>query len=208
MSIELIFYTNPMSRGQIVRWMLEEAQIDYKQVIVEYGPEMKSDDYLAINPMGKVPAIKHGDNVVTECAAICAYVADVFGKVKLAPHVDDRADYYRWLFFTAGPLESAVLNQGLGFKTDEQQQRTAGYGTYELTLNVLDQFLGSRDYVCGEEFSAAEVYLGSQVDWGLMLKTIPETANFNAYAERMRRRPAYQKAKQIDNDLIQQAKTS
>lgn len=208
MTDELIFYTNPMSRGQIIRWVLEEAQIDYKQDLVEYGAQMKSDDYLAINPMGKVPAIKHGDNVVTECAAICAYVADAFSEVKLAPDVDDRADYYRWLFFTAGPVESAVLNQGFGFKTDEQQQRTAGYGTYELTLNVLDQFLGSREYICGEEFSAADVYVGSQVDWGLMFKTIPETSNFNAYAERLRQRPAYQKAKQIDSDLIQQAQSS
>ena len=208
MSCELIFYTNPMSRGQIVRWMLEEAQIDYQQVIVEYGPEMKSDDYLTINPMGKVPAIKHADKVVTECAAICAYVADAFSKVKLAPGIDDRADYYRWLFFTAGPVESAVMNNGLGFKTDEDQRRMAGYGTYQLTLDVLDQMLGSRDYICGEEFSAADVYVGSQVDWGLMFKTIPQTANFDAYAERLRQRPAYQKAKQIDNDLIQKAQTS
>jgi len=207
MKKELTFYTNPMSRGQIVRWMLEEANIDYKEVVVQYGADMKSDDYLAINPMGKVPAIKHGEAIVTECAAICAYIADTFPDAGLAPAIQNRAQYYRWLFFTAGPMESAVMNNGLGFKTDEDQQRTAGYGTYDLTLSVLDQFLGSQDYVCGDAFTAADVYVGSQVDWGLMFKTLPETDNFNAYAERLRARLAYQKAKQIDNALIQQAQS-
>lgn len=207
MNTELIFYTNPMSRGQIVRWMLEEAGVNYHEELVEYGPDMKSDKYLAINPMGKVPAIEHGDNIVTECAAICAYVADAFPQAKLAPALDHRADYYRWLFFTAGPLESAVLNNSLGFKTDEEQQRTAGFGTYDLAVSVLDQFLGTRDYVCGDTFTAADVYVGSQVDWGTMFKTLPETDNFKAYAERLRARPAYQKAKKIDNALIQKAQS-
>lgn len=198
----ITFYTNPMSRGQIVRWMLEETGVDYEQVIIEYGPQMNSGDYLEINPMGKVPAVKHGDQVITECAGICAYLADAFPAAKLAPLESESADYYRWLFFAAGPLESAVTNNSLGFKTDDEQRRTAGYGTYETAIRVLDDFLGTRDYVCGDRFTAADVYVGSHVDWGMMFKTIPETDNFNAYAERLRQRAAYKKSKQIDMALM------
>lgn len=199
---DLIFYTNPMSRGQIVRWALEEVGVEYEQVLVEYGQDMKSDEYRAINPMGKVPAIRHGEQVVTECAAICAYLADTFPAAGLAPEVSKRGDYYRWLFFCAGPLESAVVNNSLGFSLEESQQRMAGYGNYQLVSDVLDQFLGTRDFVCGNAFSMADVYVGSQVDWGLMFNSLPETENFNAYAERLRARPAYQKAKQIDAALM------
>lgn len=199
---QLTFYTNPMSRGQIVRWMLEETGADYEQVIVEFGPKMKTVEYLAINPLGKVPAIVHGDKIVTECAAICAYLADAFPEAELAPPVDQRAEYYRWLFFTAGPLESAVFNKNAGFEVSEEQQRTAGYGNYELTLNAIDQLLATSDYACGDRFTAADVYLGSQIDWGLMFKTVTPTANFEAYAERMRARPAYKKAKAIDAALM------
>jgi glutathione S-transferase len=117
--------------------------------------------------MGKVAAIKHGDQVVTECAAICAYLADAFSESNLAPAVGDRTDYYRCLFFSARPLESAITNKSLGFETDQQQQRMAGYGTYDLTLSALDDLIGSRDYVCGERFTAADVYLGSLIDFGL-----------------------------------------
>ena len=202
MSKALIFYTNPMSRGQIVRWMLEEVAVDYTQEIIEYGPQMKSAGYLAINPMGKVPAIKHGDQVVTECAAICAYLADAFPESGLAPAIDDRADYYRWLFFSAGPLESAVTNKSLGFETDQQHQRMAGYGTYDLALSVLDDLIGSRDYVCGENFTAADVYVGSLIDFGLQFGSMDATDNFNAYAERLRTRLAYKVAKQKDMALM------
>lgn len=206
MTKQLTFYTNPMSRGQIVRWMLEETGAEYEQVIVEYGPKMKSEDYLAINPMGKVPAIVHGDKIVTECAAICAYLADAFPEAGLAPPVDQRAEYYRWLFFTAGPVESAVFNKNAGFEISEKQQGMIGYGNYELTLSAIDQLLGESDYVCGNNFTAADVYLGSQIDWGLMFKTVTSTTNFEAYADRMRARPAYKKAKAIDAALMPEDK--
>lgn len=201
---KLTFYTNPMSRGQIVRWMIEELGVEHDVVLVDYGPDMKSEYYLAINPMGKVPAIKHGDKVVTECSAICAYLADAYPETNLAPALSDRADYYRWLFFAAGPLESAVLNKGLGFEVDSDQQRTAGYGNYDLTVNTLDALLADRPYVCGDNFTAADVYVGSQVDWGLMFKTMPETDDFITYADRLRARPAYQRAKAIDAALMPQ----
>ncbi|MEM7360203.1 MAG: glutathione S-transferase family protein [Pseudomonadota bacterium] len=206
MSKTLTFYTNPMSRGQIIRWMLEETGAEYVEKVVEYGPEMKSGEYLAINPMGKVPAIKHGDAVVTECAAICAYLADAFPEAGLAPSVDQRADYYRWLFFAAGPVESATTNKSLGFETDEQQQRMAGFGTYDLTMQVLDDLVGSRDYVCGDRFTAADVYVGSQIDFGLLFGSITATDNFNQYAERLRERPAYKAAKQKDMALMPETK--
>ena len=202
MADKLVFYTNPMSRGRIVRWMLEEVDTDYEQVVVEYGPKMKSGDYQAINPMGKVPAIKHGESIVTECAAICTYLADAFPKAELAPPNDQRAEYYRWLFFAAGPLEAAVLNNSFGIKLDDDQQLTSGYGNYELILSVLDQFLEKSEYVCGNKFTAADVYLGSHVNWGLMFNTIKPTDNFQAYSDRLRERPAYKKAKQIDDDLM------
>lgn len=202
MSEALTFYTNPMSRGQIIRWMLEETGADYTEEVLEYGPQMKSAEYLAINPMGKVPSIKHGDAVVTECAAICAYLADAFPDAGLAPPPDQRADYYRWLFFTAGPVESAATNKSLGFETNEEQQRMAGFGTYDLTMQVLDELMGSRDYVCGDQFTAADVYVGSQIDFGLQFGSFPSTENFNQYAERLRARPAYQAAKQKDIALM------
>ena len=202
MSRELIFYTNPMSRGQIVRWMLEECRVDYQEKIIEYGPAMKSPEYLAINPMGKVPAIKHGDTVVTECSAICAYLADSFPQAGLAPSLENRGEYYRWMFFAAGPLESAITNNTLGFITDEEQQRMAGYGTYDLVLSVLDQHLQNRQFVAGESFSAADVYIGSHLDFGLQFQSIKETDNFNAYMEGLRTRPNYLTAKQKDLALM------
>ena len=127
MSEELVFYTNPMSRGRIIRWMLEEVGQPYRTEIIEYGPQMKSPPYTDINPMGKVPAIRHGDAVVTECAAICAYLADAFPQAGLAPAPGsrDRAPYYRWLFFSAGPAEAAIINNVLGFVTPPER-RTDG----------------------------------------------------------------------------------
>lgn len=202
MTQSLTFYTNPKSRGQIIRWMLEELGVAYEEEIIDYGAPMTSPEYLAINPMGKVPAIKHDDSIVTECAAICAYLADVFPQAGLSPGVDNRADYYRWLFFCAGPIESAVTNKTLGFHTDAKQQRMAGYGTYDLAVGVLDQLLGARLYVCGDKFSAADVYVGSHIDFGLEFGGIPPSANFTAYAERLRARPAYQSARQKDLALI------
>src|SRR5215831_11223054 len=127
----LIFYTNPMSRGRIVRWMLEEVGQPYETVLLEYGKTMKAPEYLSINPMGKVPALKHGEVVVTEAAAICAYLADVFPDAGLAPPASDprRGAYYRWLFFGAGPVESAALNHALGFTVPAERTGQAGYGT-------------------------------------------------------------------------------
>ena len=205
MSERVQFYTNPMSRGQIARWVLHEADVDYQQHIIEYGEQMHSDQYLAINPMAKVPAIKHGEKVITECSAICAYIADAFPDAGLAPALNDRADYYRWLFFAAGPVEAATTNHSLGLEPSEEQERMAGYGNMRRTLETLTSFLSSRDYVCGDTFSAADVYLGSQIIWGNMFGSIPQNEVFDDYSARLTDRAAYQEAKAVDQALIDAA---
>ncbi|WP_010337370.1 glutathione S-transferase family protein [Sphingobium yanoikuyae] len=202
MADQLLLYTNPMSRGQIARWMLEEVGVPYEAVILDYAGGMKTADYRAINPMGKVPAIVHGGKVVTECAAICAYLADAFPVAGLAPATDDRADYYRWLFFAAGPVEAAVTNKAMGFVLPEGRERSAGYGSLDDTLDTLETAVTGRSWICGGTFTAADVYVGAQIDWGLSFGTIPSRPAFEAYAARLRERPAYQRQKEIDNALI------
>lgn len=202
MADTLIFYTNPMSRGQIVRWMLEEVGAPYEPRILDYGTTMKEPAYLAINPMGKVPAIVHNGTVVTECAAICAYLADAFPDAKLAPSTTDRADYYRWLFFTAGPVEQAITAKHFGVEPDADQQRMAGFGSLAAALDTLESAVAGKAFVAGDRFSAADVYVGSQIDWGLQFGTIAPRPAFNAYVEPLRERAAYKRAKEIDNGLM------
>ena len=202
MADPVLLYTNPMSRGQIARWMLEEVGAPYEAMILDYAGGMKTADYRAINPMGKVPAIVHGGKVVTECAAICAYLADAFPAAGLAPATDDRADYYRWLFFAAGPVEAAVTNKAMGFVLPEGRERSAGYGSLDDTLDTLETAVTGRSWICGGTFTAADVYVGAQIDWGLAFGTIPSRPAFEAYAARLRERPAYKRQKEIDNALI------
>jgi len=198
----LTLYTNPMSRGQIARWMLEEAELDYRQEILEYEQSMKSAEYLAINPMGKVPAITHEGRVITECAAICAYLADITTDIQLAPPISDRAHYYRWLFFAAGPLEAAIVNRSLGVEVSAEKQRMVGYGQYDMVVDVLAKKLTESDYICGSDFTAADVYIGSHVIWGTLFGTLPERKEFSDYAARLTNRAGYQRAKAIDDELI------
>ena len=199
---ELTFYTNPMSRGQIIRWMLEEVGAPYDAEILDYASSMKGDEYRAINPMMKVPAIVHLGRVVTECAAICAYLADVFPEAGLAPREAEKADYYRWFFFGAGPLEQAVTYKAAGFEPTEERQRMFGYGHYDLAVNTLADHLKSRNYVCGDRFTAVDVYVGSQVMWGTQFGTLPKIDSFVAYADLLSQREAYKRGKDIDNRLI------
>ncbi|MBB6122498.1 glutathione S-transferase family protein [Sphingobium subterraneum] len=201
----LIFYTNPMSRGQIVRWMLEEVGVSYEQRLLDYPSGMKSAEYLAINPMGKVPAIVHDGRVVTECAAICAYLADAFPEAGLAPPTSDRADYYRWLFFAAGPVENAVTNHAMQWNPSPDQSRTVGYGSYETTIDALETAVAGKSFVANDTFSAADVYLGSHIDWGMQFGTIPQRPVFERYIAPLRERAAYRRAKEIDGALIAKA---
>ena len=196
---DLTFYTNPQSRGRIVRWMLEEVGEPYDTEIVTYD-RMKDAAYLAVNPMGKVPSIRHRGKIVTECAAICAYLADVFPQAGLGPKDDEKADYYRWLFYAAGPLEQAVTNNYAKFTPSPEQGRMFGYGNYDTAIDVLDKLLASRDYVCGDRFTAADVYVGSAVMWGMQFGTMPQRDSFAAYVERIKGREAFLRAGQKDDE--------
>ncbi len=198
----LIFYTNPMSRGRIVRWMLEEVGAPYTTEIVFYGDAMKSAGYRAINPMGKVPALRHGNQTITECAAICAHLADAFPEAGLAPPPGKRGAYYRWLFFGAGPLEAAVTNKAIGVEVSEEQSRMVGYGSYDLMVSTLERAVSGDGYIAGDSFTAADVYVGSQVGWGLQFGTLPKSATFEAYFKRVSDREAYRRANDIDNALM------
>lgn len=208
MSAALHFYTNPMSRGRIVRWLLEELGEPYETHVLDYGTSMKSPEYLAINPMGKVPAIRHGSTVVTECAAICAYIADAFPQAGLLPAADARGDYFRWLFFAAGPLEAAIVNRNLGVEVSEQQRRMVGYGSYDQALDALERAVSGRSFVAGDRFSAADVYVGSQIGFGMMFGTLPKRPAFEAYWAGLKDRPAAVRARQLDDALMPQVGSS
>jgi glutathione S-transferase len=203
MADELVFYTHPMSRGRIARWMLEELGRPYKTEILDYDTTMKAPAYLAINPMGKVPAIRHGDRVVTECAAICAYLADAFPEAQLAPPPGDpaRAPYYRWMFFAAGPVEAAVTDKSLGVEVPEERRRVVGYGSFAQVMDALEGAVSGDGYIAGPRFTAADVYVGAQIGWGLLFGTIEKRPAFERYWERIRSRPAALRAKAIDDAL-------
>lgn len=200
----LTLYTNPMSRGRIARWMLEETGVPYGVEMLGYGGTMKDDAYLAINPMGKVPAIVHDGRVVTECAAICAYLADAFPDAGLAPTADERADYYRWMFFAAGPVEAAVTNRSLGVNPSDDQQRMVGYGDYDRVVSALDAAVSASPYIAGDRFTAADVYVGSHLMWGTQFGTLPKRDAFMAYIGRLAGRPAHVRASELDDAAMAQ----
>jgi glutathione S-transferase len=202
---DLILYTNPMSRGRIARWMLEEVGEPYRTEVLDYGTTMKAPAYLAVNPMGKVPAIRHGDTVVTEAAAICAYLADAFPKAGLAPEPGSRlrGPYYRWMFFAAGPLEAAVTNKALNYPAPEGRgQAMAGYGSYTAVLDALEGAVSRGDHLAGDRFTAADLYVGAHLGWGLMFGTIEKRPAFEAYVARLEARPAAQRANALDDALM------
>ena len=202
----LTFYTNPMSRGRIARWMLEEVGQPYETVVLGYGPPMKAPDYLAVNPMGKVPALVHDGKVVTEVAAICAYLAATFPEAGLM--AEDKAAFFRWLFFGAGPLEQAVVNTSFGWlPKDQHEKRRVGYGDLEDVVRALTGHLAVNEYIADGRFTAADVYLGSQVGWGLQFGTLPANDVLAAYWARLKDRPALQVANAKDNALIAERKS-
>jgi glutathione S-transferase len=202
---DITFYTNPMSRGRIARWMLEELGEPYQTHVLQYGPDMKSPDYLAINPMGKVPAITHKGAVVTECAAICTYLADAFPAAGLCPPPGDplRAAFFRWMFFAAGPVEAASTNKALGF-TDipKDRQGMAGYGSLDDVIHTVSALVKNGPWLLGERFSALDVYLGSQIGWQVQFGTFPQSEDFTAYLGRINSRPAAIRAREIDDALM------
>ncbi|WP_350601512.1 glutathione S-transferase N-terminal domain-containing protein [Pseudomonas sp. 65/3-MNA-CIBAN-0223] len=220
------FYTNPNSRGRMVRWMLEEIGCTYESVILDYQAtsevdrwggaalavpaQARLDDPRAgffrdVNPMAKVPALVHNGQTITETAAICAYLADAFPEAGLAPAAAERAAYYRWLFFAAGPVEQAVTNHRAGFIPAPEQEFFFGYGSYERTVDQLERAVLAHPFIAGDRFTAADVYVGSHIGWGLGMQTLPPRAAFLAYAEKLTRRDAYQSAVAKDQAVLDAA---
>ena len=199
---ELKFYTNPMSRGQTVRWMLEEVGQPYETEILDYASTMKAEPYLSVNPMGKVPAIVHNGKVVTEVAAICCYLADAFPEAGLAPDPKDRADYYRWIFFTSGPIEAAFSNKAVGWEPTPERQRMFGYGNYDLAINTLEKALTGKTNVASDRFTAADLFVAANINFMLQFNLLEPRPVFTDYAARMTDRDAYRRAREIDGKLI------
>lgn len=189
----ITFYYNPMSRGRIVHWMLEEvgAKYEIKPLSLE-KLEHKSPEYLAVNPMGKVPAIVHEGTVITETPAICAYLADRFPEANLAPRLTEaaRGSYYRWMFFTSSCLEQAIVDHLSGRPPFERPGASA-YGSYKQVLDTLEGALLPHRYLLGNQFTAVDVYLSSCLAWGFMTKALPMRPVFESYVARCSDRPAF-----------------
>lgn len=200
----LTFYTNPMSRGRIVRWMLEEVGHPYEARLVDFGPAMKAPDYTALNPMGKVPTLVHDGRVVTEVAGILGYLAEAFPDAGLMPA--DRAGFWRWMFFGAGPVEHAVTNRALKVEVPPDRRGMVGYGCFEDVVATLSGAVSHAPYLCGDAFSVVDVYVGSQIGYGLHFGSIPAEPALVAYWGRIKDRPAALRAQGIDDALLAEAK--
>ena len=201
---DIVFYTNPQSRGQMAHWMLEELGEPYETRWIEYGDEIKGEAFLAVNPMGKVPALQHRGAVITETAAICTYLAASFPEKGLIPAVGDArlADFYRWMFFAAGPMEQAASAKSMSWDISAENARTLGFGSAEDTFRAVEIALEPGPFVCGEQFTAVDVYLGSHLMWGMMFGTIEKRPLFEAYVARLTERPAMQRCQQLNNDRM------
>ena len=197
---DLKFYTNPQSRGQIVRWMLEEVGQPYDTEILDYATTLKGDAYAKINPMQKIPAIVHNGKVVTEVAAICLYLADAFPDAGLAPPAGDRADYYRWTMFAAGPIEAAFTNKSAGWEPEAGKQAMFGYGTFERAVDTLEGAVTGKRFIAGDKFSAADIVAGSQIGFMMMFGLLEPRPAFAAYVASVTDRDAYRRGKQLDEE--------
>ena len=194
---DVIFYTNPMSRGRIARWMLEEVGADYEPRLVDWKD--KTPEFLEANPMGKVPTIVHRGRVVTEAAAVCAYLAEAFPDAGLAPVEGEHADYFRWMFFAAGPVEAAVTDKALGVTPTADQQAMVGYGDIDRVVDTLEAAVSRHPFITGDRFTAADVYVGSHVGWGTRFGGLPKRAAFDDYLGRVMARPAAIRASELDD---------
>lgn len=200
----MTFYTHPWSRGRIVRWMLEEVGADYEVVVKEFGGSIKAPDYLAINPMGKVPALVHGDVVITEVSAICTYLADRFPQKNLAPPIDspERGTYLRWIFFIAGPLEMATTAKAFNWRIDAENAQAVGCGFITDAINAMELAIKNAPYICGDQFTTADVLAASYLGWEMQQKVIEERASFREYVNRLEKRPAAIRANQLDDAIL------
>lgn len=198
--LHITLFTHPQSRARICRWMLEETGLEYEAQTVEYGPAMKSPEYRAMNPMGKVPTLKVNDQIVTEVGAICSYLADLVPHKKLAPALDDpaRGAYHRWLYFVAGPLNEIITAKSTGKLADPQM---AGYGRYEDVLDTLSHAVKGKTYLCGNDFSAADLLMVANLRWYLAIKALDPRPEFKEYVAQHAERPAGLRAFELDGPI-------
>lgn len=199
----LTLYHAAPSRSSIVRWMLEEVGEPYDlHVLNLMNGEQKAPAYLAVNPMGKVPALKHGDTVITEAAAICTYLADAFPKAGLGVPIGDpsRGVYLKWLFYAPSCIEPAVTDRAFPRK-EEPRRGMLGYGDFDTVMDVVAKAVEPGPYLMGEQFTAADVIVGSQLRWGMMFDLLPKRPEFVAYVGRLEQRPALQRAVAKDQEL-------
>ncbi|MBS0547126.1 MAG: glutathione S-transferase family protein [Proteobacteria bacterium] len=197
-SDDIVFYWNPRSRAAMAHWMQEETAAPYRKVLIDFEKnEQKAPDFLKINPMGKLPTIVHRGTVVTETAAIIAYLADAFPQAGLAPAPGDaqRGAYYRWLFFGAGCFEPALLDTMMK-RPPVERKMAVGWGSYEDVLSTLKTALTTGPYLLGDKFTAADVYIGSELGWAMMFgaPNLKGEKVFDDYVARVQARPAYKRA--------------
>jgi glutathione S-transferase len=200
---KLTLYHAAPSRSSIVRWMLEELGEPYDIHLLSLARgEQSAPGYLAVNPMGKVPALRHGDAVITEAAAICTYLADEFPHARLNIPVGDprRGPYLKWLFFSPSCIEAAVMDRAAPRK-EEPRRGMIGYGEFDTVMNVVAKAIEPGPYLMGEQFTAADVVVGSMLRWGLMFSLLPTRPEFMAYVGRLEQRPALQRATALDQEL-------
>jgi len=200
---DLMLYHAAPSRSSVVRWMLEELGEPYDLVLLSLAKgDQRKPEYLATNPMGKVPALKHGEAVVTEVAAICTYLADEFPHARLNIPVGDprRGPYLKWLFFSPTCIEAAVLDKAAPRK-ETPRRGMVGYGDFDTVMDVVGKGVAGGPYLMGDQFTAADVVVGSMLRWGMMFNLLPERPEFRAYVDRLEQRPALQRATALDREL-------
>ncbi|MGH6734597.1 MAG: glutathione S-transferase family protein [Methyloceanibacter sp.] len=200
---DLTLYHASPSRSSIVRWMLEELGEPYDVHLLDLTKsEQSSPEYLAINPMGKVPALRHGDAIITEAAAICTYLADEFPQAKLNVPVGDprRGSYLKWLFFSPSCIEPAVTDRAFPRK-EAPRRGMLSYGDFDTVMNVTAKAVEPGPYLMGDQFTAADVIVGSMLRWGTMFNLLPKRPEFMAYVGRLEQRPALQRATALDAKL-------
>ncbi len=209
MDNKVTFYTNPMSRGRTVHWMLEETGAPYEAKLLSFDKrEHKEPKYLAINPMGKVPAIVHRGVVITETPAIITYLADAFSKAKLAPETDspERGTYYRWMFFGGLCAEPAIVDKMLG-RPPVERTGALSYGTFEDAVNTLEKAVSDKPFLLGDQFTAADLYLSSNIGFGFMTKILEQRPAFQKYVARCTDRPAYQRVVKQSEEWVAKLKS-
>jgi len=200
---KLTLYHAAPSRSAVTRWMLEEIGEPYDIHLLSLSNgDNRKPDFLAVNPMGKVPALKHGDVVIAESAAICTYLADEFPQAKLNIPIGkpERGVYLKWLFFGPSCIEPAMMDRAFPRK-EEARRGALGYGDFDTTMDVVAKAVSKGPYIMGEQFTAADVVIGSNLRFGMMFKLLPERPEFLAYVDRLSKRPALQRADAKDKEL-------